>query len=426
MRISWAKLPIIISIGALSACANLNTVHRKLDLGDESAKAVAIDGYQLPIFSMRATGTADGKLFDKDGKRTVFVVCPNPPVEAITAGTTNAALTNAFKGAASAGAIQTPGVSNDTQAAIASAMAAASIGLRTNSTTLLSYNATANCLAYMGGATQDRKFMELARRNQDITLAILAIEQLTGVAQAGQASLNVGGSAGTGATNTQSLQTAIDSARKDQDVARSTLATKDEEVIQAQQVLQEKIATQAKARKDSLAIRDPKLDPKPTEQAISDADTALASASKDVESARKEVTAKQISQYSARLDLARLTDSVEHAQTALELAERNVRAQASGSALVGDGSAGRASTATEKVAQAVVDIVTITTASINTGEGCASIFDDFINSNGSAGSKYDRDPGKSLMSYCLKEKRVETEKAISKLPPKAQERLNLN
>ncbi|WP_426175585.1 hypothetical protein [Massilia sp. TWR1-2-2] len=216
-------------------------MHRRLDLGDDSAKAVAIDGYQLPIFSLLATGTADGKLVDQYGKQTVFVVCPNPPVEAIAAGNLSAAITNAFNGATSTGAVTAPGMTNNTQAAVVSAMAAASIGLRTNSTTLLSYNATANCLAYMGGATQDRKFMELARRNQDITLAILAIEQLTGVARPDKRRLNVGGGAGSGSVDTQSLQTAIENARKDQNTARTTLATKDDEVGQAQKVFQRRL-----------------------------------------------------------------------------------------------------------------------------------------------------------------------------------------
>jgi hypothetical protein len=223
---------LLISLPAISllitGCANLNTVHRQLDLGGAAGtgKAVAINGYRLPIFAMSATGSKDGALFDQAGNRSVFIVCPNPPVEAITANSLAAAVTNSFKAAQGAGAVGSAGASDALQAAVTSAMATASIGLRTNSTTLLSYNSTANCLAYMGGATRDRKFMELARRNQDITLAILAIEQLTGVAQAGQASLNAGGAAGTGAESTQAFQAAIDNARKDKNLALTTLATK--------------------------------------------------------------------------------------------------------------------------------------------------------------------------------------------------------
>jgi hypothetical protein len=154
---------------------------------------------------------------------------------------------------------------------------------------------------------------------------------------------------------------------------------------------------------------------------VSDADAAVAAALKDVEAARNVVSAKQIAQYAARLDVDRSTDAVSHAQTALELAESAVRAQASGSASVGQG-LGPRSSATAEVARAVVDIVKITTGSINKGEGCAGVFDDFINSQTSASDKYTKEPGLGLINSSLNEKNVETLKAISDLPTDVQKK----
>ncbi|WP_426175586.1 hypothetical protein [Massilia sp. TWR1-2-2] len=119
---------------------------------------------------------------------------------------------------------------------------------------------------------------------------------------------------------------------------------------------------------------------------------------------------KQIAQHSARLDLDRASDSVTNAQTALNLAESNVRARASGNSAVSDG-AGPRSSATGKVAKAVVDIVKITAESINSGEGCASIFDDFVSSASAASDKYVKEPGLSLIKSCITAKQVETGKA---------------
>lgn len=377
----------------ISGCANLNTVHRSLNLGNDSkSKAVAIDGYQQPIFSQLRNKDNDGT-----ENPDYFIVCPNPPVEAISASNLSAALTNGFKaGQSAAGA----GATNDTQAALVSAVAAASIGLRTNSTTLLSYNATANCLAYMGGATKDRKFMELARRNQHITLAILAIEQLTGVAQAGQASMTTGGSSATGAENLAPLQTALDNAQKEANSAKTKQADAAADREKALKDLDEKSKTRKAAEGKQAELIKAKAEQEKIDAAAAD----VKEAQKAEDLSRDSLSAATRNLAAAGLEVKRTDDLVRNAQTTVELAQRAVRAQASSSAQVGAGAGPRAS-ATEAVAQAVVDIIKISTAAIGEGETCATILEDFKENNSPAQiAKWQSEAGQAILATCVYER----------------------
>ena len=124
-------------------------------------------------------------------------------------------------------------VTNDAQLALAISQAAATFGLRTNSTTLLSYNLASNCMAYMGGAKENEGYMQLTRRNQLITFGILAIDSLTGGAKAGQAALGGTSGASTGQEDTTALSksvsdsaTALATAQSTQNTAQSEADTK--------------------------------------------------------------------------------------------------------------------------------------------------------------------------------------------------------
>jgi hypothetical protein len=378
---------------SIAGCANLNTVHRNLALGNSTtANAVAIDGYQLPIFSHLAYQKPDGTPVDANGNKQVFIVCPNPPVEAISANSVAAALTNSFKAGQ---ASKSSTGSNDTQASLASAMAAASIGLRTNSTTLLSYNATSNCLAYMGGATQDRKFMELARRNQQITLAILAIEQLTGVAQAGQASLNSESGSSTGAADLAPLQTALDNRIKEDNAAKTALSTADLNTRTAKEELAAKTTTLASAQADLKKL----VDGKQPEDVISAQRTVVETSKQSLVAAQKALDAAKLAEATARQESARTYAMVRHAQTALELAESNVRAQAAATAAVGQGQGPRSS-ATSDVANAVVKIVETVTSAIGVGETCASLRDTLITGDDKQFNRLTGEGGIALLKAC--------------------------
>lgn len=392
MNMKFIAIAVVASV-SLAGCANLNTVHRNLALGNSTtANAVAIDGYQLPIFSHLAYQKPDGTTVDATGNKQVFVVCPNPPVEAISANSVAAALTNSFKAGQ---ASKSSTGSNDTQASLASAMAAASIGLRTNSTTLLSYNATSNCLAYMGGATQDRKFMELARRNQQITLAILAIEQLTGVAQAGQASLNSESSSSTGAVDLTPLQTALDNRIKEDNAAKTALSTAELNTKTAKEELAAKTTALATAQADLKKL----VDGKQPEDVIAAQRTVVDTSKQSLVAAQKAFDAAKLAEATARQESARTYAMVRHAQTALELAESNVRAQAAAVAAVGQGQGPRSS-ATSDVANAVVKIVETVTSAIGVGETCASLRDTLITGDDKQFTRLTGEGGIALLKAC--------------------------
>lgn len=381
-------------VQTVSGCANFKTVHRNLDLGNSTtSKSVAIDGYQLPIFSHMPYVRPDGITVDANGNKQVFIVCPNPPVEAISANSVAAAVTNSFK----AGQASRSGLGGqiDTQASVASAMAAASIGLRTNSTTLLSYNATSNCLAYMGGATQDRKFMELARRNQQITLAILAIEQLTGVAQAGQASFNSESGSSTGTADLAPLQTALDNRAKEDIAARAILATAEANVKSSKDDLQTKLSDLAKAN----AALEKLVDAKEKNEAIEAQRAVVASSQQAVTNAQKIMDTARLVEATARQDAARTAANVSYAKTAIELAQSNVRAQALATTAAGQGQGPRAS-ATSDVANAVVEIVKNITSAIGTGETCASLRDTLITGTQEQFNRLTGKGGRALLAAC--------------------------
>ncbi len=89
----------------------------------------------------------------------------------------------------------------------------ASIGLRAQSITLMRDTLYRICEAYHNKALSATDVVQLLERSQDLTLGVLAIEQLTGVVAARQVAL--GGGANTSASaNLANTQAALDNARK--------------------------------------------------------------------------------------------------------------------------------------------------------------------------------------------------------------------
>ncbi|MFT7773034.1 hypothetical protein [Roseateles sp.] len=83
---------------------------------------------------------------------------------------------------------------------------AASIGLRTQSITLMRDALYRMCEAYANGGVGDAQVVTLLNRSQDLTAVILAVEQLTGAVTANQASLG-------GSTNANSYATALNNSK---------------------------------------------------------------------------------------------------------------------------------------------------------------------------------------------------------------------
>lgn len=148
----------------LAGCANISTIGRRTALpspsGQEHGKAIHLDAEQRLVFA-----NAMGR------------VCAEPSPDALTS----------FAAALGAGG----SLPNTGSAAVSGALteAAGSIGLRTQSISLLRDALYRICEAYYNDQLSKPQVMLLLSRSQDLTASIVAIEQLTGAVVAHQVGL---------------------------------------------------------------------------------------------------------------------------------------------------------------------------------------------------------------------------------------------
>ncbi|MFZ5775766.1 MAG: hypothetical protein ACOY3Z_09815 [Thermodesulfobacteriota bacterium] len=154
----------------MTGCANLNSVHREIKVSEGSGALVDIK--QRAIFASKDTKAPYGT-----------IVCAEPSPDALSA--------YAAEIAAKAD------VPNKASVAISSAFQESSsfTGLRTQTIQLLRDSRYRDCEAYMNGALDGPQYDLQARRHQKLTIALMAIEQLTGVVRAPSATINTNGSA---------------------------------------------------------------------------------------------------------------------------------------------------------------------------------------------------------------------------------------
>lgn len=149
-----------VSLALLSACANINTIDRTTYLEDKTAKAIHLDVQQRLL------------IVNNLGK-----YCAEPSPDALAA---YAAALGVSASAPTSGSVSVAGGGQST---------AASIGLRTQSITLMRDALYRMCEAYANGAIGEAQVVTLLNRSQDLTAVILAVEQLTGAVAANQAAL---------------------------------------------------------------------------------------------------------------------------------------------------------------------------------------------------------------------------------------------
>lgn len=163
------KLSSVLILGATlvsAGCANLYTIDRTTTFG--------------PAAKEHADG---GKVIHLDARQRLFIAnnmgtfCAEPSPDAMASF---ASALSAGGSAPSAGAIS---------AAFGGSSDSASIGLRTQSITLMRDALYRMCEAYANGNLSRAQVMSLLGRSQDLTAVILAVEQLTGVVAANQAAL---------------------------------------------------------------------------------------------------------------------------------------------------------------------------------------------------------------------------------------------
>ncbi|HEU4814758.1 hypothetical protein [Janthinobacterium sp.] len=204
---------------ALSACANLHTIHRTTDLPDDG-KAVHLDAAQRVIH------------VTKNGK-----ACAEPTPDALQS------YASAFGSALNAGA-DGASFSNALRAN------AASVGLHSQSITLMRQHLFNICEYAQNDWLNDADVMLLMERSQDLTLGILAIEQLTGAVVARQAMFE--DNSDVGATAKQRLQASQDALATQ---AKLDLAIKKEQALQADAAAQVKPATLPAGGKEALMLK---------------------------------------------------------------------------------------------------------------------------------------------------------------------------
>lgn len=167
MRISYLTLGI--GAMAIAGCANLNTVDRAST--HATGTAVHLDAPQRLAF-LSTTGK----------------VCAEPSPDSLQAYASSLGVGFGRSAAESL--------------SIAQALSASSgsIGLRTQSITLMRDALYRVCEMYYSGALTEQQAAHLLQRSQDLTLAVLAIEQLTGAVTAQQVMLTSESSANAAAT----------------------------------------------------------------------------------------------------------------------------------------------------------------------------------------------------------------------------------
>ncbi|MBC7953110.1 MAG: hypothetical protein H7Z12_14990 [Rhodospirillaceae bacterium] len=166
---------------ALSACAETNTVFRTTEYGN--GKAIFVDAFQRAIHvSPRVEETATGE----SKKTTTFnVVCAELPPPAFAA----------FGNATSAGLQSGP---RTLDLSLAAAQASGYMDLKTQLTKVHGEFLYRLCEAFNNGAISKSEAEIEYRRFQNTTVALAAIEQLTGYARPTVVALGAGGNADTG------------------------------------------------------------------------------------------------------------------------------------------------------------------------------------------------------------------------------------
>lgn len=210
----------------LAACANMNTIARttELDSSGGNGKVVHLDIQQRLL------------IVNSEGN-----FCAEPSPDAL------AAYAAAFGIGASSPASGTASAAASGQSSVAS------IGLRTQSITLMRDALFRMCEAYANGGLGPAQIATLLGRSQDLTAVVLAVEQLTGAVVAQQAMLNPAANADAAASalaTAKMLQIAIDNEQRQQE----RLEEAQQNLSDAQQALREAETDLATARSNRDAV----------------------------------------------------------------------------------------------------------------------------------------------------------------------------
>jgi hypothetical protein len=214
MRVFVCNIIAAVLFG-FAACADMQTIGRRTTLpGSDKTDGVAIHlDAQQRLVLVKAGGH--------------YCAEPSPDALAAYASSLGLGVSAPSQGAAS--------VANALQGS------AGSIGLRTQSITLMRDQLYRMCEAYENGSIGQVQVSTLLGRSQDLTAVVLAIEQLTGAVAANQVILS--GAAGSGASaSLLSDQKLLDEARKNENEKKTSL----DDAISARDKLQADVTAKEK------------------------------------------------------------------------------------------------------------------------------------------------------------------------------------
>lgn len=370
----------ILTGSLLSGCANLTSIKQELTVV-EGAKATAIDAKQRVVFSRKRSSMASG---DAGTSVDDVVICAEPSPDALSAVS------------ASLSGTRTSGDSAAAQFALALAEQASSIGLRTQSIQLMRDTMYRACEAYMAGGIDKVQFFHLQRRFQNLTLGLLAIEQLTGPLKAEQVALSTTAASATG-DNVEAETRALSDARANLDDAKEALAKEEDKSSIANDAATKKRteATKARTEFDKLA------DDKKTEEAKKNVE-ALESSATELEEAATE-QAKKVAAERTKVDTQE--KNVKDAQVNLDLARGRVRAYASGIAKVGP-SGSRVVGVNKDTAESVTKIVGQVLAASGREENCHDVISDWLGEKDSPHYRPEQ-VGVEILKSCIAQQKLE-------------------
>jgi len=268
---------------SLGACANIMSIDRETPVG-KSGKIVHLDAKQRAIISKWPK-------VGKDGKYTEFLItCAEPSPDALSA----------FSASVGAG-ISAPD-QDDARMVAALSNTVGSIGLRTQSIQLMRDALYRVCEAYYGRALNQRMVMQLHERYQDITVAILAIEQLTGAVVASQMILT-GNTSANASAQLLNLQRTLDEmiARERQKTQEADASDDWAERLEAQAAAADKALQDARDKQNS--------DEAPTEEEVKELKKAAEDSRRDATRARDGATADRKFAEEAKLTRQAVEDT---------------------------------------------------------------------------------------------------------------------
>jgi hypothetical protein len=200
----------VLTLVFLSGCARLTSIYRTTPIkGDEVIAVDAKQRFAAIKYQTKETVVAD-RQSETTTTKTIDKFCAEPSPDALSA----------ISASLSGGLTRPSG--DSIRAAASLAESSSNIGLRTQSIQLLRDGMYRVCEAYFSGAITASQVKRLLSRYQDTMVAILAIEQLTGVATPRQVVLGGSASAGVGGELNEALG-ALNLARKNEKEAKAEL-----------------------------------------------------------------------------------------------------------------------------------------------------------------------------------------------------------